>query len=114
MFANVSVSVGGRMEARRQAIRHRAAALEAAEAQRRFQEATLGQRGDQAGGPNMDRFVQQLTGRVHADPCLLSARSVAGVFLSHSRCTSRRTCGDPSSKSTVERVPEERSGVRDK
>ncbi len=52
------------MEAKRQAIRGRAAALDAAEAQRRFQEATLGQQAEQAGGPNQDRFVQQLTGRV--------------------------------------------------
>ncbi|BDA49785.1 probable NADH dehydrogenase [ubiquinone] 1 alpha subcomplex assembly factor at N-terminal half [Coccomyxa sp. Obi] len=51
------------MEAKRQAIRHRAAALEAAEAQRRFQEATLGRQAEQAGGPNQDRFLQQLTGR---------------------------------------------------
>ncbi|CAL8464343.1 g3878 [Coccomyxa elongata] len=51
------------METKRQAIRHRAAALEAAEAQRRFQEATLGRQAEQAGGPNQDRFLQQLTGR---------------------------------------------------
>ncbi|EIE18692.1 hypothetical protein COCSUDRAFT_68160 [Coccomyxa subellipsoidea C-169] len=54
------------MEAKRQAIRGRAAALDAAEAQRRFQEATLGQQAEQAGGPNQDRFVQQLTGRGYA------------------------------------------------
>ncbi|KAK9904855.1 hypothetical protein WJX75_003869 [Coccomyxa subellipsoidea] len=54
------------MEAKRQAIKHRAAALDAAEAQRRFQEATLGQQAEQAGGPNQDRFVQQLTGRGYA------------------------------------------------
>lgn len=54
------------MEAKRQAIRHRAAALEAAEAQRKFQEATLGRQAEEAGGPNQDRFLQQLTGRVHS------------------------------------------------
>ena len=53
-----------RMSARRQAIKRRAAALDAAEAQRRFQAETLGEEAQPAEGPNQDRFVQQLTGRV--------------------------------------------------
>ena len=53
------------MERSRIAIRQRAAALDAAEAARRFQQETLGQAGaEEAGGPNMGRFVEQLTGRV--------------------------------------------------
>lgn len=54
----------GRMEERRQSIKHRAAALEAVEAQRRFQAESLGQQAEEASGPNMDRFVQQLSGQV--------------------------------------------------
>ena len=61
-----------RMSARRQAIKGRAAALEAAEAQRRFQAETLGEEAQPAEGPNQDRFVQQLTGRVRVlSPLLL-------------------------------------------
>jgi hypothetical protein len=52
------------MSARRQAIKRRAAALEAADAQRRFQAETLGEEAQPAEGPNQDRFVQQLSGRV--------------------------------------------------
>ncbi len=53
------------MERGRLAIRQRAAALDAAEAARRFQQETLGQAAaEEAGGPNMGRFVEQLTGRV--------------------------------------------------
>ena len=54
-----------RMQRGRVAVRQRAAALDAAEAARRFQQETLGQAGaEEAGGPNMGRFVEQLTGRV--------------------------------------------------
>lgn len=52
------------MAARRVSIKQKAAALEAAEAQRRFQAETLGEAAQPAESPNQDRFVQQLTGRV--------------------------------------------------
>ena len=53
-----------RMTARRVSIRQKAAALDAADAQRRFQAETLGDAVQPAESPNQDRFVQQLTGRV--------------------------------------------------
>ena len=56
------------MTARRLNIKQRAAALEAAEAQRRFQAETLGEAAQPAEGPNQDRFLQQLTGRVRSAP----------------------------------------------
>jgi hypothetical protein len=56
------------MEARRQAVKQRAAALEAAEAHRRFQAESLGQHAEQASEPDVDRFMQQLTGRVRNTP----------------------------------------------
>ena len=65
-----------RMEAKRQAIKYRAAALDAAEEQRRFQEATLGRQAEQAGGPNQDRFLQQLTGRVRSVTLLFIYSSI--------------------------------------
>ena len=52
------------MEKGRLAIKQRAAALEAAEAARRFQQETLGEQAEEAGGPNVTRFVEQLSGRV--------------------------------------------------
>ena len=52
------------MAARRASIKQKAAALDAAEAQRRFQAETLGEAAQTAESPNQDRFVQQLTGRV--------------------------------------------------
>ena len=57
-----------RMTARRVNIKRKAAALEAAEAQRRFQAETLGEAAQPAEGPNQDRFLQQLTGRVRSAP----------------------------------------------
>ena len=56
------------MTARRLNIKRKAAALEAAEAQRRFQAETLGEAAQPAEGPNQDRFLQQLTGRVRSAP----------------------------------------------
>lgn len=80
-----------RMEAKRQAIRHRAAALEAAEAQRRFQEATLGHQAEQAGGPNQDRFLQQLTGRVNSVTPLVLLSSILRLKTAE-KCRASRTC----------------------
>ena len=54
------------MAARRISIKQKAAALDAADAQRRFQAETLGEAAQSAEGPNQDRFVQQLSGRVSA------------------------------------------------
>ena len=59
-------AVRDRMTARRLNIKRKAAALEAAEAQRRFQAETLGEAAQPAEGPNQDRFLQQLTGRVRS------------------------------------------------
>ncbi len=56
------------MTARRVNIKRKAAALEAAEAQRRFQAETLDEAAQPAEGPNQDRFLQQLTGRVRSAP----------------------------------------------
>ncbi len=53
-----------RMAARRVSIKQKAAALDAADAQRRFQAETLGEAAQPAESPNQDRFVQQLSGRV--------------------------------------------------
>ena len=58
------VSAHDSMTARRLNIKRKAAALEAAEAQRRFQAETLGEAAQPAEGPNQDCFLQQLTGRV--------------------------------------------------
>ena len=55
-----------RMEKGRLAVKQRAAALEAAEAARRFQQETLGEQAEEAGGPNVTRFVEQLSGRVRS------------------------------------------------
>ncbi|KAK9806854.1 hypothetical protein WJX72_005097 [[Myrmecia] bisecta] len=48
--------------------KQRAAAIDAEEAKRKFKAASLGEQseGSAAGGPNMDRFVQQLTGKGYA------------------------------------------------
>lgn len=63
---NFAILWRDRMAARRVSIKRKAAALDAAEAQRRFQMETLGEDAQAAEGPNQDRFVEQLTGRVSA------------------------------------------------
>ena len=59
-------------------IKQKAAALDAAEAQRRFQAETLGGAAQAAESPNQDRFVQQLTGRVSnlSGACAQTAHSI--------------------------------------
>ncbi len=64
------------MEAQREAVKQRAAALDVAEAQRRFQAESLGQQAEEASGPNTDRFVQQLSGSVGFAPYTICASSV--------------------------------------
>jgi len=56
------------MRSHRVQIQQKAAALDAQEQQRRFQAATTGDREDsEAQGPNMQRFVQQLSGKGFAE-----------------------------------------------
>ena len=76
------------MEKGRLAIKQRAAALEAAEAARRFQQETLGEQAEQAGGPNVTRFVEQLSGRVRSQhpldmPLTQGAQSPSSSCISH-------------------------------
>lgn len=49
-----------KLEQKQQALRQRVAALEAAEAARRFRAASLGQQATAAGGPTVDSFVHEL------------------------------------------------------
>lgn len=64
LFQATSVP-GGRGEEARARLKQRVAALDAAEAARRFQAESLGLHNEQAGpAPDMGRFVEQLTGRV--------------------------------------------------
>jgi len=82
---NFAILWRDRMAARRVSIKRKAAALDAAEAQRRFQMETLGEDAQAAEGPNQDRFVEQLTGRVSAPSFarLICAAGSLGLCLKH-------------------------------
>jgi len=81
LFQATSVP-GGRGEEARARLKQRVAALDAAEAARRFQAESLGLHNEQAGpAPDMGRFVEQLTGRVRGPHLLPPPRLYFTVWL---------------------------------